>query len=545
MRRGPLLIALVVTAAVCGVDRGSLAAASRALAELRHAVTAGGSSAGPPLLPAAPLVASAVTATNAPTAAPEQPEHDWGKLDEELEKLAAREGAGPGAEEPAPAPTAGPPVLVSVDRETWIFESPSWDSRRLGYLRAGAVVPRAAEVATHKGCRGGWYGVEPYGFACVGAAASLDPAHPVAVLSARRARRDGLPYTYVTSRFPTPPLYVRLPTPAQQRLVEPDRDHAVRKHARIAREPDYVPWPEPDATPELMSAGTLLPGLGGAARGGLTLGQARVRSGFALLATYEHDDRRFGLTTDLTVLPLDRTRVVRPSDLHGLVLSPELSLPVAMVKSRFARSWQVHEGSGALAIGELVPRRSWWGLTGETRTRGGMTYLEVVDGSWLRADQVVRVDRFGKAPGWAKQGKKWIDVSILRQTLVAYEGMRPVYATVVSTGQGGIADHEKTHATIQGTFLVHTKHVSVTMDGDEQGDEFDLRDVPFVQYFTEGYALHGAYWHDDFGVPRSHGCVNLAPEDAAWLFGWTEPHVPEGWHAALSTDDGTIVHIHP
>jgi lipoprotein-anchoring transpeptidase ErfK/SrfK len=115
----------------------------------------------------------------------------------------------------------------------------------------------------------------------------------------------------------------------------------------------------------------------------------------------------------------------------------------------------------------------------------------------------------------------------------------------VSTGADGIGDPEKTHSTIQGTFLVHTKHVSVTMDGDEPGDQFDFNDVPFVQYFTEGYALHAAYWHDDFGTPRSHGCVNLAPLDAAWLFRWTTPEVPDGWHAALSAKRGTVVHVHP
>ncbi len=93
--------------------------------------------------------------------------------------------------------------------------------------------------------------------------------------------------------------------------------------------------------------------------------------------------------------------------------------------------------------------------------------------------------------------------------------------------------------------MIHTKHVTVTMDGDETGDEFDLRDVPFVQYFTDGYALHAAYWHDDFGVPRSHGCVNLAPVDAAWLFGFTTPEVPDAWHAALSLKHGTVVFTHP
>ena len=72
-----------------------------------------------------------------------------------------------------------------------------------------------------------------------------------------------------------------------------------------------------------------------------------------------------------------------------------------------------------------------------------------------------------------------------------------------------------------------------------------FRDVPFVQYFTEGYAFHAAYWHDEFGTPRSHGCVNLSPIDAAWLFNWTLPEVPAAWHAALSLKKGTLVFIHP
>ncbi|HOU90770.1 MAG TPA: L,D-transpeptidase, partial [Polyangiaceae bacterium] len=139
----------------------------------------------------------------------------------------------------------------------------------------------------------------------------------------------------------------------------------------------------------------------------------------------------------------------------------------------------------------------------------------------------------------------WLDVSILRQTLVAYEGSRPVYVTLVSTGIDGLGDPEQTHSTVRGQFLVHTKHVSVTMDGEEVGDEFDLRDVPWVQYFTAGYALHAAYWHDGFGTPRSHGCINLSPIDAAWLFEWTDPPVPERWHGALSSREGTLIHVHP
>jgi lipoprotein-anchoring transpeptidase ErfK/SrfK len=76
---------------------------------------------------------------------------------------------------------------------------------------------------------------------------------------------------------------------------------------------------------------------------------------------------------------------------------------------------------------------------------------------------------------------------------------------------------------------------------------FQLRDVPYIQYFESGYALHVAYWHDVFGTPRSHGCVNLSPVDAHRVFLWTEPAVPEGWHAINAGEElgeGTVVIIH-
>ena len=122
------------------------------------------------------------------------------------------------------------------------------------------------------------------------------------------------------------------------------------------------------------------------------------------------------------------------------------------------------------------------------------------------------------APAWATGTRTWIDVSISKQTLVAYEGSKPVFATLVSTGIDGTGDPETTHSTVQGKFLIHTKHVTATMDGDEAGDEFDLREVPYVQYFKDGFAFHAAYWHDGFGAPRSpqgERCASAQPWGAA------------------------------
>jgi lipoprotein-anchoring transpeptidase ErfK/SrfK len=157
-----------------------------------------------------------------------------------------------------------------------------------------------------------------------------------------------------------------------------------------------------------------------------------------------------------------------------------------------------------------------------------------------------RLDPAKRLPGWAVKGEKWIDVNITKQALVLYEGTRPVYATLISSGEAGLEDPARTTATKRGIFRIHSKHVATTMSSDEVGEEFELRDVPYVQYFDDGgHAIHGAYWHDKFGIPKSHGCINLAPEDARRIFFWTEPEVHDGWHGAFESLRGTVVFIHP
>lgn len=441
------------------------------------------------------------------------------------------------------APDPAGPFLASIARETWIYAEPRFKSRRIGYLRAGAVVRRDAEpVATGKRCKAGWYRVEPRGFVCAERTATLDVHHPVVEASRVRPRVEGLPYGYAMSRTPTPPLYARLPSDDEQRQAEGDLAGHLRKIGRLASNADFVPLPEPEAMPPALLYGQALPGLADQPERGdrWLLGHARIRSGFAILSQFDHDGRRFGVTADLFAIPLDRTRWVKPSTFRGVKLDGETGLPIAFVTRRRATRFTVDE-SGRRRAGEPLAHREAVPLTG--RAEGH--FLEAKDGTWVRAEDVVKIDRFTQRPSWAMGERRWIDVSILKQALVAYEGERPVYATLVSTGRDGIGDPEETHSTIQGTFLVHTKHVTVTMDGDDAGDEFDLRDVPWVQYFTAGYALHAAYWHDDFGTPRSHGCVNLAPLDASFLFAWTDPVVPEGWHAALSLTKGTLIHTHP
>lgn len=110
----------------------------------------------------------------------------------------------------------------------------------------------------------------------------------------------------------------------------------------------------------------------------------------------------------------------------------------------------------------------------------------------------------------------WIDVNIYEQTLVAYDGERMVYATLVSTGRN-------VFPTRPGTFKIYEKLADYKMGGAEgKADYYYLENIPYIMYFDEGRSFHGTYWHDQFGFKRSHGCVNLSPRDAEWLFKWAK-----------------------
>ncbi|HEV8549369.1 MAG TPA: L,D-transpeptidase, partial [Polyangiaceae bacterium] len=130
----------------------------------------------------------------------------------------------------------------------------------------------------------------------------------------------------------------------------------------------------------------------------------------------------------------------------------------------------------------------------------------------------------------------------------AFVGTRPVYATLISSGKES-KDKEKDHRTPTGEFRIREKHLTTTMDGDGSaaGDlPYSIEDVPYVEYFYRAYALHGAFWHSNYGVQMSHGCVNLSPLDAKWLFFFTSPEARAGFHGewARPEGSGTRVVIH-
>jgi hypothetical protein len=357
----------------------------------------------------------------------------------------------------------------------------------------------------------------------------------------RPDRSRDMPYLYARSLYPTPPFYTRLPSKPEQQQQEVE----LARHLEANTSHAWRNAPSDPTPPFLVSGGQALTPFGYAHESNrVSNGRAVPDSSFALLAIFEHGGRRFGLSTDLALLPLDRMKPVLASSFHGLALTGGVTLPVVFVKARNAFLYSGSPSSG-LSILRPLGFREALPVSGRSRTLSGLSYLETTSGDWLRDDNLVRVDGMSQRPGWVRPGRTWIHVSILKQSLVAYEGDHPVYVTLVSTGADGLGDPKTTHSTVRGQFLIHTKHVTATMDSDEVGDEFDLRDVPYVQYFSDGFAFHAAYWHDTFGTPHSHGCVNLSPSDSRWLFHWTDPPVPQAWHGAMSLRGGTLVYISP
>ncbi len=147
-----------------------------------------------------------------------------------------------------------------------------------------------------------------------------------------------------------------------------------------------------------------------------------------------------------------------------------------------------------------------------------------------RVVQVVKTPATKKA----REGK-WIEVNLSTQTCIAWQGQTPVRRMVISSGVAP-------YYTVTGSYRIYVKLTSTVMSG----PGYYLPGVPHTMYFYRGYALHGAYWHNNFGTPMSHGCVNLRLADAAWLFNWADPQMPAGSHVvyASASNPGTLVVIH-
>lgn len=514
MRR--LLFAALMTLAACASSRdepgGEARAASTAVASAPAIDTAG-----PAIAPAA----ASVTATS-PSVEP------------------AKDAVEPGDR------------IYAKGRFVWIQPMPGargW----LGYLTLGGSV-RLYEGSAEKaktegpGCEA-WYRVEPRGYVCLGPETTLDPNDPVYKALANHAG-DGTssnPYQYGESTGT--PRYFTLPSRLVQQRTEADLErHLVgmeRLRSSLAKgdadavDPLYrgidpasakVPFPSLPPMPALVHEN-----------------RNKVIQGSTVAWAREYDDedgRTWLYTSDHALVPKDRVKPYPKSEFRGVHLDATTRLPIAFFRAKDRPKYRL-EGDRFLDTGQSFARLSWVMLTGESKKVDAQTYVETREaGVWVLEKDAAIVRQATLLPfegdELAGERRTWLDISVMGGTLVAYEGDRAVFTTLIAPGRGGIPfpgkDAVSTASTPTGTFRIDGKFRWATMVSSSDSDIVHS-EVQWVQNFHGPHALHGAYWHDGWGELKSGGCVNLSPSDSKWVFDFTEPRLPKDWHGLRSVKD--------
>ncbi len=448
---------------------------------------------------------------------------------------------------------------VAFHMQAQVFSEPNERGVVIGYMRRGTRF-RAAGGKPGRGCDQSWHELAAGGFVCRGRGfllgkepQSFEPSPSAPQL------HDALPYPYAKNVAPLSLQYWRVPTAREEKdamrlLAEAPEDwlrtppsaveveaapvvagepgFALPDFARMAMEPGF--YVSVDRTELADPEGTLLAKDDECAAP--VAGEGAEPP--APCSSVASETRAFVRTVRGAFVPAAALAAVGAPGAPGTSLDPTLALPLGIVYRGSAKRLARDAESGQWLPGERLPRYAHVPLMGARVRNEGQDYLQTRSGE-LVSELHLRVARRADRPPLVPKRARWIHVRLEDQTLVAYDGDRPVFATLVATGKEGFP-------TPQGLFRVHAKHVSTTMDGLAGSDDvYSIEDVPWTMYFQGSYALHAAFWHDRLGAVRSHGCVNLSPEDARWLFRWTTPTLPAGWHGVLATRDnpGTYVWV--
>ena len=435
-------------------------------------------------------------------------------------------------EPPEPGiPTDGPRVY-GLTRNVWIRSAPQDDVQWIGSLWLGSSVKvRGPERVPGAGCANEWVPIEPRGWVCVDdRRATMNPELPALVrLYPERPRVE----------TPWPHQYASVPADVTRFRLPPEVALGAPGAAELQA---ALPFPlAKDGTPDLPP--------------GLYEGRTKMvaRSELAYVRELTLGEHTYVVMPDLSFVRRDKIEPVRTTDFAGVELKGDEQLPLAFVQGKTSQRYQLSADGVATPVGEWLERFSHLGLSGQTREIDGLLYRELRGSTdWVRDRSVTVVEPKAKLP-WGDTpppGRAtWIEISVLGGWLVAFEGARPVYATMISAGRGGTPvqgrDPVSTASTPIGRFFITGKFETATMESSTT--PIVHGDVPWTQNFSGPHAIHSAYWHDQWGDLKSAGCVNVSPRDGKWLFGFTEPPVPEGWHAVKHVPrDGpaTLVILH-
>ncbi|MDX2054099.1 MAG: L,D-transpeptidase [Polyangiaceae bacterium] len=492
------------------------------------------------------------------------------------------------------------PWFIVTARETGVYADTKADrNTKLAWARNGGRLAVLPDVTKSETCSAGWYQLTTGGYVCGKDGAIEVEGKKTRSTLKQPALEDILPYKYARNSKHGTPLYRSIPSPEQMLEYEPYL--AEKKANKTAAGKEKTPDADAGTEQIASDAGKLAPTASsatprtpvpdaGAPEPELELSEAEVSAlndagvpwwqkddasvhdvtldqleeegdgilakrmvaGFyvAVDSVFHWNKRTWYKTTKGMVAPADRFWVTAGPEFKGVELDgTNYALPVAWVYGwrKEAVLYELDEAKDTLKPKGTAKLFQALKLSGRTRSVRGKPYHELAEGLWI-SDRSIRVTQPGPPPAGLLPTERWVDVDLSQQTLVVFEGTRPVYATLVSTGKSSKIK-EKDHSTPIGEWRIREKHITTTMDGDgtAAGDlPYSIEDVPYAMYYYKAFALHGAFWHKNFGTQMSHGCVNLAPLDAKWLFFFTDPPVPHGVHGVWARDNqpGSRVVVH-
>jgi hypothetical protein len=395
--------------------------------------------------------------------------------------------------EPEPIPSAASVVEIvppEGDKDALVLARPAYAAPMVGHVLRGARIAVRGELAVEnpRGCRSQrYYALEPFGWICSTQTRETTlPATTDDVLQV--AEGATLPFSYVmvaATEGESLPMWRDLA--ALRAYEEPERQ--LQRGDTVAVRPQ--------------------------------------------LARFEGS--KYYVAVDDKVIPFKGTFPLPPlSDWQGVQIDTSTHLPFAWVTRKNAPVVDAPRGK----LIERIARRERVDVLEEQRI-GRSRWLRIGDGRWMAADHLNEV-RTAKRPARTSQNPQWLDVDLGEQVVVAYLDDTPVYATLISSGK------EPNH-TPRGDYPIWGKVSAITMKSQQYDDApYYVNKVPWVLFFQAHNALHGAYWHDLFGVVKSHGCANLAPKDARYLFEWLQPALPAGWTAVRNFDlsHAPIAHVY-
>ena len=383
----------------------------------------------------------------------------------------------------ATAVATGQGPVVRFVEHAEVHMAPSLESPLLGVIGYGERV-RVVEEVAGEGCDRKWARVEPSGFVC-----------------AKHEEAKGAPSQVILPRLPegglVPGVYGKL------------------------RQGQATIFPTLDAAAL---------GLGGSTpEAALTVRRIDVAN---------VGGRSFWRTRHGYVAASD-LRPLKGSRFRGIAVGEDgLAQPIAWARFR-GNDGTIKVRSAPSARAKVVARMRAREHARVEQTSDDGKFVQLAGLGWAARDEV-RIAAATEPPaGLLTADERWIDIDVDEQVLVAYEGARPIYATLVSTGR-------RTHDTPIGTFRIERKVAERTMSSKPGDDEpYSVDRVPWTAYFTGSFALHAAYWHGSFGERKSHGCVNLAPADARVLYRLTTPAVVPAWSEVHGHVDqpGSIVRV--